>query len=339
MGLKNFQYNQILQKYDAMRLENKHILDRRRAEIERGIPEYRHLEDCFSQLSLSYARASLTGVPSDYDAYRKEADKLKAQKSALLTAHGYAPNYLEPIYTCSDCMDTGYISPDSESESVRQKCHCFKQAIVNMLYEQANLGPILQTENFNTFRYDYYSDDFPDPVTKLTPLANIRRVVADCREFIQNFHSSYENLLLYGNTGVGKTFLANCISRELLDLAYTVVYLTAFELFDILERNKFDKFSDSREEIQDQFHYILNSDLLIIDDLGTEMVNSFSASQLYLCINERHLNGKSTIISTNLSLDDISSLYSERVFSRIISDYKLLKITGEDIRLKKAFKP
>ena len=131
-----------------------------------------------------------------------------------------------------------------------------------------------------------------------------------------------------------KTFLSNCIARELLDRSYTVIYLTSFQLFDILEKNKFNKDDDS-QEVQNQFNFILSCDLLIIDDLGTELTNSFINTQLYLCINERYLREKSTIISTNLSLDNINDKYSERIFSRIISNYTLLKIVGADIRLAK----
>ena len=140
--------------------------------------------------------------------------------------------------------------------------------------------------------------------------------------------------MIYGNTGVGKTFISNCIAKELLDRSYTVIYLTSFQLFDILEKNKFSKDYDN-PEIQNQFNFILSCDLLIIDDLGTELTNSFINTQLYLCINERYLREKSTIISTNLSLDNINTKYSERIFSRLISNYTLLKIVGADIRLTK----
>ncbi len=331
MGLKNFQYTRILQKYDEEVFKNRHLLDERISKIYKEIPEYQKIEQKIVALSIAQAKASLFNEGSDSKRFLEESQDLLNQKKQLLQNHGYPIDYLDPIYTCKDCKDTGYIE--------NEKCHCFKQSIVNVLYEQGNVGTILNKENFDHFKMNYYDNQTKDSTLGLTPYANMQKVVAECKRFVKEFDGLYSNILLYGNTGVGKTFLANCIAKELLDTSHTVVYLTAFELFDILEKNKFSKSFDEKNEMNEKFQYILNSDLLIIDDLGTELVNSFSASQVYLCINERHLNQKSTIISTNLSLDDISTLYSERVFSRIISEYHLIKIVGDDIRLKKAFSP
>lgn len=137
--------------------------------------------------------------------------------------------------------------------------------------------------------------------------------------------------MLYGDTGTGKTFLSNCIAKSLLDQCFSVIYFTAFELFDIFEKNVFDRASD----VSEIHHQIFDCDLLIIDDLGTEFSNSFTTSQLFLCLNERLLAGKSTVISTNLSMKQIAEMYSERTFSRISSNYTLLKFFGDDIRIKK----
>lgn len=331
MALKNFQYNRILQDYQEEQFKNRHLLKEREHEIYKKIPEYKQIEEEIVSLSIAQAKASLLEEEPDFNYFQQQSTTLLEQKKRLLQKYSYPTNYLDPIYTCEDCKDTGYIGIE--------KCHCFKQSIVNLLYEQGNVGTILNRENFECFHMAYYDNNTLDKTLGITPYANMQRVLSECKRFVKQFDTQYFNLLLYGNTGVGKTFLANCIAKELLDTAHTVVYLTAFELFDILEKNKFSKSYDEKNEMNDRFQYILHSDLLIIDDLGTELVNTFSVSQVYLCINERHLNQKSTIISTNLSLDDISSIYSERVFSRIISDYQLLKIVGDDIRLKKAFSP
>ena len=151
------------------------------------------------------------------------------------------------------------------------------------------------------------------------------------KDFVNSFGESSRNLFLYGDTGVGKTFLSNCIAKELINRSFSVLYLSAFELFDPLAKSKFDKDEDAAEMNE----HIFDCDLLIIDDLGTELPNSFTVSQLFLCINERLVRRKSTIISTNLSLESLVETYSERTFSRITSNYTILKLTGDDIRIKK----
>lgn len=328
MALKNVQYNKILREYDQRQLNNKHKLDRKHANLCKEIPKFQELEQAIVSISAFYAKLAVLGDNNAIHNLKREQQQLIKEKETLLLEHGYPIDYLTPDYICPDCKDTGYIN--------NQKCKCFKQAIVDLLYSQSNIKQIMQQENFHSFCYEYYDNSKRDPLIGLTPRENIQKIVVYCKKFIQAFHTSYNNILLYGNTGVGKTFLANCIAKELLDTAHTVIYLTSFQLFDILEKNKFSH-NKEQYEIEEQFEGILHCDLLIIDDLGTELNNTFISSQLYLCINERHLNKKSTIISTNLSLDDLNYQYSERVFSRITSNYTLLKIFGDDIRIKKAF--
>ncbi len=331
MALKNFQYKRILQQYDETRIQNRHLEEKRYKEVLKIIPEIEEIDKQITSNGISYARMALTNSNLSIKELEQKNQALIKRKENLLTTHGFPNNYLSSIYTCPDCQDTGFINGE--------KCHCFKQAIVDFLYRQANLDTVLKHENFHNFRFDYYPDSPKDKSLGLSPLENIQQIVIDCQKFIASFEDSYYNILLYGNTGVGKTFLINCIAKELLDMAHTVVYLTSFQLFDILAKHTFSKSIEEKTEADYQFQYIFDCDLLIIDDLGTENVNSFIASQLYQCINERHLSEKSTIISTNLSLDDIKNLYSERVFSRLLSNYKLFKMIGDDIRLKKVFTP
>lgn len=326
MGLKNFQYNKILREYDKKQLQNKHDLDLRIKKAYHAIPELKELDNRMIHSSINSAKLLLSGNEQSLSKLKKTAQSTTNIRKQLLEENGFPKDYLDPSYHCLDCKDTGFIG--------REKCHCFKQAIVNILYSQSNIKAAIAKENFSTFSYDYYPDNYIEESTRLTPRENIKKIVEKCKSFIRNFEK-HQNLLIYGNTGVGKTFLANCIAKELLDKSYTVIYLTAFQLFDILEKNKFNK-SNENDEFQNQFDYILDCDLLIIDDLGTELTNSFINTQLYLCINERYLREKSTIISTNLSLDNINTEYSERIFSRLISNYSLLKLVGEDIRLKQS---
>ena len=336
MQLKNFQYKQILQHYDEIRLKNRHLEEKRYNEIIKAIPKIKEIDNTIASNSISYAKMALTNHAISTKDLEEKNQQLSKQKEQLLIENGFPKDYLNSIYTCKHCQDTGFIE--------NEKCNCFKQAIIDFLYKQANLGNILKQENFHKFRFDYYDNTVYDNTVydksmQMSPFENIQKIVLECQKFIASFEDSYDNILLFGNTGVGKTFLINCVAKELLDMTHTVVYLTSFQLFDILAKHTFSKSEEEKSEADYQFQYIFDCDLLIIDDLGTENVNSFIASQLYQCINERHLTQKSTIISTNLSINEIKSLYSERVFSRLLSNYKVFKIIGDDIRLKKVITP
>jgi DNA replication protein DnaC len=328
MALKNDQYNQILREYDSRRISNKHALDHRMEHAYSLIPELRTLEEEIITLSAKCGRLALRSNDSNLSELKAGISELNARKEALLIREGLPTDYLQMHYQCNKCQDTGYIN--------NAKCNCFKQAISDLMYSGSNIKSILANENFSKFSFNFYSDDYVDESLSLSPLSNMQKVVACCKNFIKHFNKNHDNLLLLGNTGVGKTFLANCIAKELLDRGYTVIYLTSFRLFDILEKHKFSKDDDSSYVASYQFDYILDCDLLIIDDLGTELNNAFINSQLYLIINERLLRQKATIISTNLSLPNINTNYGERIFSRIVSSYSVQRIVGEDIRLLKA---
>ena len=300
MGISNTQYRDIMFQYDQTRMNNQRILDKR----------YETLFADIMDLSLTQARKELFQTepdPKSEAEYSAKREALLSRKKTLLLHHGYPEDYLQSIYTCPDCKDTGYQN--------NEPCHCLKNAEIKALYESSNLMDILNHENLS-----------------LTARQNIRKVKTVCLDYIKHFDDSYDNLIFYGSTGVGKTFLTHCIAKKLLDTSHTVLYLTSLQLFDILERNKFrhEDISTSNEQIA----YMLQSDLLIIDDLGVELVNGFTSSQLYYFIEERHINHKSTIISTNLSFQELRDRYSERIFSRFIGFYHFFLIIGDDIRQK-----
>ncbi len=326
MGLKNYQYNTILREYDNRRLQSKFELDRRRELVYEKLPELKAIDDEMIHDSIQRAKLALMNDSTALSGLKEHNELLAKRKQQIIAEAGFPSDYLEPQYVCPTCKDTGYVG--------NEKCSCFKQAIVNLLYSQSNVQEALLHENFSTFSLSYYDNTHMDEIIKETPLSNIKNVLSIVKAFICNFDHKYDNLLIYGNTGVGKTFLSNCIAKELLDTGHTVIYLTSFQLFEILEKYKFNTAEDY-DEIRNRFEYILDCDLLIIDDIGTEMNNTFITSQLYQCINERHLKQKSTIISTNLSFEQLKNNYSERIFSRISSNYTLLKIIGDDIRLQK----
>lgn len=323
MALTHSQYNTIIRSYEQKQLHTRDILEARKKEVYKRIPEIKEIEDAISGLSVSQAKKLLAGETSALSSLKEEIGILISCKEKLIADAGFSADYLEPVYECPDCKDTGYIND--------QKCHCFKKAVIDLLYTQSNLQDILQEENFDTFSLRYYSENHIDPKTGRSSMENIKNACLVCRDFVDTFSTDFRNLFLYGDTGVGKTFLSHCIAKELIDSANSVIYFTAFELFDIMAKGKFRK--DPSAELMSE--HLFDCDLLIIDDLGTEMVNTFTSSQLFLLLNERLLRKKSTVISTNLSLESLVDLYSERTFSRITSNYTMLKLTGDDIRIKK----
>ena len=328
MPLSNSQYDEIMREYDQRQLQDRRILDERRKEVFQKIPKLKELESTVASRSVRQARLLLDGDTSALASLKEELADLSRQRDTLLTAGGYTLDYLDPVYECPDCKDTGYIDG--------QKCHCFKQAIINTVYAQSNIREILKRENFDHFSYSYYSDEDISPTTGLSALATARHAVEECHRFIDAFDNKPQNLFFYGGTGVGKTFLTNCVAKELLDKGYSVIYFTAFQLFDILSKGVFEKDADAIAAHQN----IFDCDLLVIDDLGTELSNAFTTSQLFLCVNERLLRHKSTIISTNLSFQQIADIYSERTFFFFFGDYTMIKLFNQmDIRILKQQKP
>ena len=314
-----------MREYGRQQIENHHKLEERRKEIYARLPVVRQLEAEIAERSVACAKKLLEGDKSVLDRLKEDLRDLREQKALIIRAAGYPDDYLELHYRCPDCRDTGLIDG--------RKCHCFLQAQMKLLHAQSNLEDVLERENFKALSYEYYDDTEILPQLGITNAAYMRRVVAGCREFVRDFDKKHDNLLFTGSTGVGKTFLTNCIARELMDDFHSVIYLTASDLFDVFSRNKFDY--DNAEDMKDMYRFILDCDLLIIDDLGTELNNSFTSSQLFYCINERMNMSRSTIISTNLTLARLRDSYTDRVTSRIMSGYRIIPLYGGDIRLLK----
>ena len=316
MSLTNTQYDIILRGYENKQLNARHELERRTKYVYEHIPAYRELEDTIATLSVSQGKKYLEGNESAIEELKAELARLSARKAQLLKDAGLPEDYLKPSYTCPDCRDTGYIDG--------QKCHCFKQTMITLLYEQSNIREMLQNENFDVLSYEYYEGEH---------LSHFRNAVTTCRNFIKNFNSDYHNLFFYGTVGTGKSFLSNCVAKELIESGHSVIYFSSSGLFDLLSKYSFD--FKNREDQIEQHNDLYQCDLLIIDDLGTELTNQFVTSQLFSLLNGRHMGKKATVISTNLSLEELRNRYSDRIFSRITSHYEICKLTGPDIRMYK----
>lgn len=261
----------------------------------------------------------------------KRIDDLQEEKLKLLKKLGCSIEDFEPEFECKKCSDTGYI----ETPSGNILCSCIKQALYNLEYNDSNIYD-LKNQNFNNFDIKLYSDEVNTKKynSKVSPRNNMKSIVKTCKSFIDNFDDSQEsNLLFCGNTGLGKTFLSSCIANEIIKKGKTVLYQTAPLMLDKIIDYKFGKTNDNISKT------IYSVDLLIIDDLGTETKNSLKITELFNIINSRLLNQNNkitkTIISTNLSLQDLYNTYEERIVSRIIGNYNACYFYGEDIRMKK----
>ncbi|EQB89835.1 DNA replication protein DnaC [Clostridium punense] len=318
----NSHHLEIMKIYEDIRTKEQDSLRKRRAEIEAKLPEVIEIESTIGKLCIQMSLNALRNLESREEYLREVKENittLRMEKSELLVSHGYSMDYLELKYHCSKCKDTGFLG--------KEKCTCYKQKLVKIYYTNSDLSSLLQKNNFDNFNLNYYSSINNGP-ERFSPRENIENIVSKAWGFIKNFNTSDENLLFYGNSGTGKTFLSHCIAKELLDKGYFVVYKTSEDLIKSLKEIKFNGNLELEE-------HLINCDLLIIDDLGTEMSSDFSKTELFNLLNGKLLKGKKMLVSTNYALDGLTTMYSERITSRLIGNFDLFKFYGNDIRLQK----
>ena len=325
MGLNNSQYDAIMRRYNSKQLDSQHELEEHRRTAYEKIPQLSELDEKVASESLRYARLLLEKNQNETSMFRKRMNGYSFLRKQLLSENGFPEDYLDMHYSCPDCQDTGYIQG--------KKCHCFRQQAIDLFYTQSGIKEILEVENFRNFSYGYYPEDLLHPISGKSSREIMQETVAACLRYIDEFDLHFSNLFFYGGTGLGKTFLSHCIARELIERAHSVIYYSAFELFELFARSAFGRSEGG--EAGNMRDYVFDCDLLIIDDLGTELTNAFVSSQLFLLLNEQNKKKKSMIISTNLPLGAFAETYSERVFSRISSSFQLFGLFGNDIRLQK----
>jgi DNA replication protein DnaC len=246
---------------------------------------------------------------------------LQLERRELIAAN-FEPGYLDDAPICEHCAGTGYIG-STMCECLRELCRQEQKRELTFL----NVGK----ESFDQFRLEYYPDRV-DPRQGVNIRALMEKTYQICRRYAYDFSEQSENLLFSGGTGLGKTFLSACIARTVADRGYSVCYESAGHLFAKLERAKFNADEEARKDCEKY----TACDLLIVDDLGTEMGGQFTTSALYGLINDRILNGKATIISTNLNSDDLEKRYSAAIASRLRGNFRRIAFMGEDIRLQKS---
>lgn len=292
-------------------------------------PNLSNLVDQINQTAINLSKSILLNDSDKIAVLQEKLASLKIEKANLLHKLNINDSFWETNYECKKCNDTGYLIDDNSI-----MCTCLKQKLIDLQYNKSNISR-LENENFDTFNFDIFSDiaDEKKYNSNLSPRENMKQVKDIAIDFIKNFDKPEEkNLLFTGNTGLGKTFLSNCIANEILQSGKTVLYQTAPVLLDAIIDYRFGK--------TDSFIYnnILNADLLIIDDLGTENLNSIKFTELFNVINTRLLNQNhhvtKTIISTNLNLNNLFNTYDERIFSRLAGYYNICRFYGNDLRLQ-----
>lgn len=328
--MKIVNYEDILSSLKQKRIKNIHIEDNRREEIYNRIPRIREIDETISSNALQAAKNRIMKQQVDKEQVKRNNASLIAEKKQLLTMNGYPEDYLQPVYDCQLCKDSGYVG--------NKACHCIKQMVINELYKQSTIQSVLEKENFDTFSLKYYSKE-NDGLHDHTPYTNAKNILEKCKKFTEDFDTEEKDtekkgILIYGETGLGKTFLSNCIAKALLDKGHTVLYLSSINLFEnILSEIIMNHDNDKGKRLL--YDYIYSCDLLIIDDLGTELTNSFVQSQLFEIVNTRGIKSLSTLISTNLSLEQLQERYTERLMSRFIAGYNIFNLYGDNIRYTK----
>jgi DNA replication protein DnaC len=289
-----------------------------REELHARCPEAVELDRALSGTTKAVFDAAMSGVNVEQKvaAIRRENEQLLQARRELLSTLGLPADYTEPHYTCPRCSDTGYI--------MARMCPCMKELLQLESLRESGVADA-DTQTFETFSLDYYRAD-PDDY------ACMKQTLASALAFAEDFRPGKENLLLIGGTGLGKTHLSTAIARRVIEKGYNVIYETVQTVFSNFE---YDRFRRSYGEETPRAEKYLKTDLLLLDDLGTEFSSQFTLSCLYQLINTRLIRGLSTVISTNLTASELNERYDSRLTSRFLGNYRILRFVGRDIRFQK----
>ncbi len=322
MGYNRENFRRIKEEYQTKYLRARAEADRRREEVEARLPEVAEIDRAMRQTGVELLRTAVGGGEGAVErlaALREQNEALQASRRDLLVANGYPADYTEVRYECERCGDTGYVDT--------KMCDCMRRALILAGYESSGLGQLIETQTFENFSLDYYRQ-------KPEQYAVMQRNFDTLYRFAHEFRAGQRrNLALFGGTGLGKTHLSSAVARVVIERGYDVCYVTAVGLMADYE---YDRFKSGRDEgVAASLDRYADCDLLIIDDLGTEITNQFTVSVLYNLINTRLNRGLSTIINTNLTQKELRDRYWDRITSRIFGEYQPLVFVGIDVRMQK----
>ena len=311
---------------DRIRAQNRGEQQRRLAEVHAQVPEIREIDARLRAHMAQLVRLTIAKGPelgSRIAGLREENLDLQQRRAELLTARGFGADYLDEIVSCPLCRDTGI--------SGGGVCRCLDRLYNRELTRE--LGTLMRRgdESFARFDLSLYPDE-PDPATGLVPREVMKKVSEACRRYAENFSDASPNLLFQGGTGLGKTFLSACVARVVAGRGFSVCYDTAAAALENYERAKFSRDLPEGEAAALRVKRMESCDLMILDDLGTEMNTPMAQSALYTLVNNRLVNGKKTIVSTNLTNEELTKRYTPQIASRILGEFQCLPFVGADIR-------
>lgn len=284
--------------------------DAKRRELHARLPEIRVIDKNIEALPFR-----LMGGESK-EKLSAEAERFNAERARILASAGYPENYDEPEFVCRDCNDSGYTDG-------LKLCHCIKEMASAQRYSQSSLAGGLVGKTFENFKLDFYSEQNGER-------AQMEGILNGCKRYANTFpNDSSAGLLFLGGTGLGKTHLSAAVANQVASKGHSVIYESAQQIFDTCDAVRFN-----RVDISERTKYE-NCNLLIIDDLGAECITQYSVSAITSLIDLRIVNGRSTIISTNLNPAAIRKTYGERLLSRLLGEFRVLQFVGKDIRMQK----
>lgn len=298
------------------------VAARQREELYDKLPQLRRFDAEAAAVCRRMTAAVIEGDSPAVGREKAALDSIRTEKSAFLQRAGIEEAMLRPPYTCPLCADTGYVAG--------KRCRCLTLLLHAEAVRGLPAGVLSACGGFEGFDLTYYSETAENGRSQRETMRNI---LGRCREYAASFTPQSGNLLFIGRTGLGKTYLSVSIAKEVLEKGYLVQYTPAQAMIDRFERVRFSR--DATPEDREATRNILRCDLLVLDDLGAEFISSFSQSVLYHVINERLVEGRPTVISTNLDPAGLSAAYSERIVSRLIGSYTLYGFVGRDIRQQK----
>lgn len=327
MGYSKEIYDKVQKELYDIKMEAVDELNRKKDILYNRFPEAAEIEKQLSATAIKAARAVISGANSKDELLklRQTTKNLRERLTQILKRVNLPENYLELNYRCKKCSDEGYIDGIM--------CDCMKKMMKKEVYNELNKMSPLELSSFENFSLDFYSDT-PQPNSELTPKKRMAKILEFCKKYASQFKKNSPSLLMTGSTGLGKTHLSLAIAKEVIEKGFGVIYGSAQNIISKVEKEKFRGYQNSSDETER--HYI-DCDLLIIDDLGTEYLTSFSSATIYNIVNSRIMMNKPTIISTNLSMKELEKNYSQRMVSRIIGNNIRLEFLGSDIRQRIMF--